>query len=108
MDSVIAADSRKVFRKFGKHFLRNNVSPLLGAEDTMNENVWIPVCHSLTVPPLSYVRLCRMSHLKGAVPKRDSGQQGMATRHCRAGLSHAVPAALELPSETAVGTRQKC
>src|SRR6266702_1186714 len=95
-DTVIAADTGEVLPQPGKDFFGYEIAPLRGAEDAMNEDVRVFVGHGREYPHSLNARLCRLSHSDGAVPKRDSRCPALPTRHFHAGLSHAVPSALEL------------
>src|SRR5438309_8173121 len=95
-DTVIAADTGEVLPEPGKDFFGYEIAPLRGAEDAMNEDVRVVVGHGREYPHSLNARLCRLSHSDGAVPKRDSRCPALPTRHFHAGLSHAVPSALEL------------
>ena len=88
--SVVPPDPRKVLPKPGHDFLRNEISPRLGTEDAVDENVGILVSHPPTIYSLS-IRVCARCHIKEGnrkrvVPKRDSETVGLVTRHCRAGV----------------------
>lgn len=58
---VMAPDPRKIFRKLGKHFLRDTIPPLFAAEDAVHENVWISVGHGSTVQQKEDIGLGRTS-----------------------------------------------